>query len=142
MGYRVTEWSGGRCRLEWTPGEELGNPMGFVHGGFVAAIVDDTCGTAVMSMLSDWRTFPTASLRVEFLKGLKMGQSFVCSGQVLRAGRSMTFADALIRDREGRLLARGTCTFALDLSDTDLVGFSALPLEPEQEEGQDGLQSS
>lgn len=141
LGYRVTEMGGGRSRLEWTPGEDLSNPLGFVHGGFVAAIVDDTCGTAVMSLLSDWRPFPTASLRVEFLKGLKIGQSFVCRGQVLRAGRSMTFADAMIRNQEGMLLARGTCTFAMDLSDTDLVGFSALALEPEQE-GEDGLHPS
>jgi uncharacterized protein (TIGR00369 family) len=141
LGYRVTEMGGGRCRLAWTPGEDLSNPLGFVHGGFVAAIVDDACGTAVASLLSDWRPFPTASMRVEFLKGLKLGESFVVRGQVLRAGRSMTFADTLIRNQDGMLLARGTCTFALDLSGTDLVGFSALALEPE-EEGQDGLQPS
>jgi uncharacterized protein (TIGR00369 family) len=139
LGYRVTEMGEGRSRVDWTPGEDLSNPLGFVHGGFVAAMIDDTCGTAVASMLSDWRPFPTASLRVEFLKGLRIGESFVCRGHVLRAGRSMTFADTMIRNREGMLLARGTCTFALDLSDTDLVGFSALALEPE-EETEDGVQ--
>ena len=126
MGYSVVEMGGGRCRLEWRPGPMLANPTGIVHGGFVAVMVDDTCGTAVASLLDDLKAFPTASMRVEFLRGIPVGGVYACVGVVVRAGRRLTVVDAAVEDEGGRLLARGSCTFALDLVGSELAGFSAL----------------
>jgi uncharacterized protein (TIGR00369 family) len=126
LGYRMIEMDGGRSLVTWTPDANLGNPMGFVHGGFVGVMIDDVAGMAVSSVLPDWRAFPTASLHVDFLRGVKVGDTVNCRGIVVRAGRRVTVADTTICDDGGQLLARGTCTFAVDLSDTDLVGFSAL----------------
>jgi uncharacterized protein (TIGR00369 family) len=126
MGYVVKELEGGRALLEWTPPEALTNPAGMVHGGFVAAIVDDTCGCALQSLLTSFRAFPTANLRVDFLRGIAVGGTYWSEGLVVRVGRRVTVADCLVRDADGQLLARGTCTFAVDMTDTDVVGFSAL----------------
>jgi uncharacterized protein (TIGR00369 family) len=126
LGYRVVEMGAGRSAVSWTPGDNVGNPMGFVHGGFVGVMVDDIAGMALSSMLTDWRAFPTASLHVDFLRGIKIGDTVECHGVVVRAGRRLTVADTTVHDLDGRLLARGTCMFAVDLSDTDLVGFTAL----------------
>jgi uncharacterized protein (TIGR00369 family) len=125
LGYRVTEMDGGRSVLRWTPTDRVGNPKGFVHGGFVGVVIDDTCGTAVSSMLPDWRPYPTVAMHVDFLRGIRVGEAVTCRGLVVRAGRRLTVADTVIEDESGTLLARGTCSFALDLSDTDLVGFTA-----------------
>jgi uncharacterized protein (TIGR00369 family) len=114
LNYEVLEIGGGGSRLSWTPGENLSNPMGFVHGGFVATIVDDTCGTAVLSLLGEVQAFPTVNLNVDFVRGLRIGETFTCLGSVVRMGRRVTLADARIEDAGGQLLARGTCTFALD----------------------------
>jgi uncharacterized protein (TIGR00369 family) len=89
-------------------------------------IVDDVAGMAVSSVLTDWRPFPTASLHIDFLRGIRIGDTVECRGVVVRAGRKLTVADTSVVDASGQLLARGTCTFAVDLSDTDLVGFTAL----------------
>jgi len=121
LGYRMVEMGEGRSVVSWTPQANVGNPMGFVHGGFVGVLVDD-----VSSMLPDWRVFPTASLHVDFLRGIRVGDTVDCRGVVVRAGRRLSVADTTIHDRDGQLLARGTCMFAVDLSDTDLVGFTAL----------------
>jgi uncharacterized protein (TIGR00369 family) len=115
LGYRVLDMSDGRSVVTWTPGDNIGNPMGFVHGGFVGVMIDDVAGMAISSMLADWRPYPTASLHVDFLRGIKVGDTVDCRGMVVRAGRKLS-----------ELLARGTCMFAVDLSDTDLVGFTAL----------------
>lgn len=130
LGYRVVEMDRGTARLEWTPDERIANPTGYVHGGYVAAIVDDTAGVAVASLLDELHGFPTVSMHVEFLRGIQLGRTHACHGVVVRAGRSLTVADAEIRSDEGELLARGTCEFALDLRDSDLAGFSALPPRP------------
>ena len=126
LGYRMVEMGGGRSVVSWTPQANVGNPRGFVHGGFVGVLVDDIAGMAVSSMLPDWRAFPTASLHVDFLRGIRVGDTVECRGVVVRAGRRLSVADTTIHDRDGQLLARGTCMFAVDLSDTDLVGFTAL----------------
>ena len=49
----------------------------------------------------------------------------------MRAGRRLTVADTTVHDGDGQLLARGTCMFAVDLSDTDLVGFTAWLTRPD-----------
>ena len=127
LGYRMVEMGEGRSVVSWTPQANVGNPMGFVHGGFVGVLVDDIAGMAVSSMLPDWRAFPTASLHVDFLRGIRVGDTVSCRGVVVRTGRRLTVADTTIHDRDGQLLARGTCMFAVDLAHTDVVGFTALP---------------
>jgi len=114
LGYRVVEMRDGLARLTWTPGERLTNPMGFVHGGFVATIIDDCCGCAVMSRLDQLVPFPTVNLHVDFLRGIRIGATFTCFGSVVRMGRRVTIADTRVEDASGQLMARGTCTFALD----------------------------
>jgi uncharacterized protein (TIGR00369 family) len=126
LGYRMVEMGGGRSHVSWSPQDNVGNPMGFVHGGFVGVLIDDVAGMALSSLLTDWRAFPTASLHVDFLRGIKVGDTVTCRGAVVRAGRRLTVADTSIRDADDQLLARGTCMFAVDLSDTDLVGFTSL----------------
>jgi uncharacterized protein (TIGR00369 family) len=125
LGYRVVDMSAGRSVVTWTPGDNIGNPMGFVHGGFVGVMIDDVAGMALSSILVDWRPYPTASLHVDFLRGIKVGDTVDCRGTVIRAGRKLSVADTTITSADGELLARGTCMFAVDLSDTDVVGFTA-----------------
>jgi uncharacterized protein (TIGR00369 family) len=126
LGYRMVEMGAGRSVVTWTPGDNVGNPMGFVHGGFVGVLVDDVAGMALSSLLTDWRPFPTASLHVDFLRGIRVGDTVECRGMVVRIGRRLSVADTTVKHADGQLLARGTCMFAVDLSDTDLVGFTAL----------------
>ena len=130
LGYHLAELGGGRCRYEWTPGDSVSNPAGFVHGGYLGVLVDDVCGTAVVSILDEWRAYPTASMHVDYIRGLRIGETYQAHGVVVRAGRKLTVADCAVRDASGRLLVRGSCTFVLDLEGTELAGFSALDPEP------------
>jgi uncharacterized protein (TIGR00369 family) len=131
LGYRILEAFGGRSRMEWTPTPELANPVGLVHGGFLGLIVDDVCGTAFASLLTEFVVFPTASMQLEFHRPIQIGETVDCTGTVVRVGRRFVVVDAVVRGADGKLRARGTATFA---ADTDghtmadgrpLTGFSA-----------------
>jgi uncharacterized protein (TIGR00369 family) len=132
LGYRIVEAAGGRSRMEWTPTPELANPVGQVHGGYLGLIVDDVCGTAFASLLTEFVLFPTVSMQLEFHRPIQIGETVDCRGTIVRIGRRFVVADAVVRGAEGKLRARGTATFATDtegLTMTDgrpLAGFSAL----------------
>ena len=131
LGYRIVEAFGGRSRMEWTPTPELANPVGLVHGGFLGLIVDDVCGTAFASLLTEFVVFPTVSMQLEFHRPIKIGETVDCTGTVVRVGRRLIVVDAVVRGADGKLRARGTATFAADteghtMADgRPLAGFSA-----------------
>jgi uncharacterized protein (TIGR00369 family) len=132
LGYRVIESGGGRSRVEWTPTPECANPVGQVHGGFLGLIVDDVCGVAFSSLLTEFRLFPTASMQLEFHRPIHIGETLECRGTVVRAGRRFAVVDTVVIGPEGKLRARGTATFVCDLEGVTgadgrpLAGFSAL----------------
>jgi uncharacterized protein (TIGR00369 family) len=117
LGYRVTSRDNGEVHAEWTPTEQIGNPMGFVHGGFVGVMVDELAGIAVATALVVAGAFPTATMHVEYVRGIRLGETHSCVGRVVRIGRGLSFAEAEIRDGQGRLCSRGQCTFALVLGE-------------------------
>jgi len=132
LGWQLVEAFEGRSRMEWTPTTELANPVGQVHGGYLGLIVDDVCGTAFASLLAEFVLFPTISMQLEFHRPIQIGETVDCEGTVVRVGRRFAVVDAVVRSRDGKLLARGTTTFAADaegLTMADgrpLAGFSAL----------------
>lgn len=132
LGYRVIECADGRSRVTWTPTPACANPVGQVHGGFLGLIVDDVCGMAFSSLLSEFRPFPTISMNLEFHRPIQIGETVECRGTVVRVGRRFIVADTVVLGTDGKLRARGTATFACDLEGltrpdgTRLPGFSAL----------------
>lgn len=132
LGYRVVESGDGRSRVRWTPTEACANPVGQVHGGFLGVIVDDVCGMAFASLLTEFRTFPTQSMHLEFHRPILVGETVECRGTVVRVGRRFAVVDTTVVGPEGKLRARGTATFVADLEGVkladgrSLAGFSAL----------------
>jgi len=97
----------GWIRIGFTARPEFRNPAGFVQGGFLAAMLDDTMGPAVL-MKSGCRLYTaTIDLRVSFLAPAKIG-AFVCEGRVVQIGRTIAFAEARLMDAEGTLVASAT----------------------------------
>jgi uncharacterized protein (TIGR00369 family) len=131
LGWRIVEAFEGRSRMEWTPTPELANPVGQVHGGYLGLIVDDVCGTAFASLLTEFVVFPTVTMHLEFHRPIQIGETVDCTGTVVRVGRRFIVVDAVVRGRDGKLRARGTATFAADTEDhvmadgRPLAGFSA-----------------
>jgi uncharacterized protein (TIGR00369 family) len=91
---------------------EFTNPAGYVQGGFLAAMLDDTMGPAVFVM-TEGRFFPpTLDLHVSFLSPTRPGR-LVGEGRVVQLGKSIAFLEGVLFDASGTPVARGTATAKL-----------------------------
>ena len=105
------EVSEGRVVFEGLPGEEHYNPIGSVHGGYAATLLDSTLGCAVQSTLPAGTGYATASLEVKYLRPITRETGRVLAeANVVHAGRSQSTAEASVTDEAGQILATGTTT--------------------------------
>ena len=104
----------GRSEATWTPSSDWANPVGNVHGGYIALLVDDVAGMALMSLIGTGA--PTVSLKVDYLHALPMGRIYTARGEIVRAGKATAIVDVHVYDPDELLVARGTCYFQLPSS--------------------------
>jgi uncharacterized protein (TIGR00369 family) len=94
-----------------TPGFRHYNPIGSVHGGYAATLLDSAMGLAVHSMLPPGTGYTTLEFKISFIKGMTEDTGPVRSeGRTLNVGRRAATAEARITDAKGRLLAHATTT--------------------------------
>ena len=94
-----------------TPGFRHYNPIGSVHGGYAATLLDSAMGLAVHSTLPSGTGYTTLEFKISFIRGMTKDTGPVkTEGRVLNAGRRTATAEARITDAKGRLLAHATTT--------------------------------
>jgi uncharacterized protein (TIGR00369 family) len=104
----------GRAVFAGTPGEHAYNPLGTVHGGYAATLLDSACGCAVHSRLTATQAYTTLELKVAYHKAITRDTGRVrAEALVLSLGRRAAFADARLTDAEGRLYASATSTLMI-----------------------------
>lgn len=110
----------GWIRVGFQGRPEFVNPAGFIQGGFLAAMLDDTMGPA-MFVHAEGRLFtPTIDLHVSFIAPARPGPLFG-EGQVISAGKSIAFLEGKLMDGEGALIARAAATARLVAADKALA---------------------
>ncbi|MFA5683304.1 MAG: PaaI family thioesterase [Lysobacteraceae bacterium] len=111
LGFSLVEVDRGRAVFEGTPDRTVYNPLGSVHGGYAATLLDSACGIAVHSQLDAGRGHTTLELKVSYLRPLTDSSGTVrATGRVVSMGRRVAFAEATLHDGEGRLCATATST--------------------------------
>src|ERR1700704_4874352 len=80
----------GTIEVGFSASERFLNPAGHVQGGFLAAMLDDTLGPALVATLSDGEWAPTISLNVQFVRPAKPGR-LKSRGRVIKRGRDIAF---------------------------------------------------
>ena len=114
LDVRLAEVEEGRVVFEATPGERHYNPMGGVHGGYAATLLDFACGYATISRLDAGATFSTLEIKVSYQRPMSAQTGTVTvEGKVVSMGRRVAFVEGRVVDREGRLLASATSTCLL-----------------------------
>jgi uncharacterized protein (TIGR00369 family) len=94
-----------------TPGFRHYNPIGSVHGGYAATLLDSAMGLAVHSMLPAGSGYTTLEFKISFIRGMTKDTGPVRSeGRILNVGRRAATAEARVTDAKGRLLAHATTT--------------------------------
>lgn len=111
LDFRLAEADEGRVVFEGNPDGRTINPMGTVHGGYYATLLDSAMTCSVVSVLPAGPSCTTLEFKVTMLRAMTEKTGPVrATGTVLAPGRRVVMAEGRIVDREGRLIAHGTTT--------------------------------
>lgn len=111
LEFYLVELEKGRVVLEGTPSLKVFNPIGSVHGGYAATLLDSACGCAVHSSLPPGHGYTTLELKVSYHRGMNEASGPVrAEGKLVSLGRRVGFSEARLVDAQGRLCASATST--------------------------------
>lgn len=111
LDFEFVEVEAGKAVFAGTPGEHAYNPIGTVHGGYAATLLDSACGCAVHSRLKASQVYTTLELKVAYHKPITKNTGLLrAEGSVLSFGRRAAFAEAKLTDAKGNLYASATST--------------------------------
>lgn len=114
LGISLDEVEKGRAVFSMLPGEEHYNPIGSVHGGVYATLLDSAAGCAVQSTLPPGMGYTSLDLTVKFLRRITVDTGRVRAiGTIVHGGRSTALAQAQLVDATDRVLAHATSTCML-----------------------------
>ncbi|PZG09963.1 PaaI family thioesterase [Nonomuraea aridisoli] len=99
----------GTIEVAFTASERFVNPVGVVQGGFLAAMLDDTLGPALVATLPEGQFAPTLDLHVQFLRPARPGR-LVGRGRIVRRGRQVCFLAGELLAADGEPVAVATAT--------------------------------
>jgi uncharacterized protein (TIGR00369 family) len=109
LGFDLVEVGEGRAVFACDPGEHHMNPIGSVHGGLAATLLDSATGVAVHTTLPAGVAYTTLDLHVTFVRAILPGTGRITAhGEVLHTGRRVATAHGRVVDEAGRLLAHAT----------------------------------
>jgi len=128
LGFRLVEAGQGRAVFVGEPGEHLLNPMGTVHGGFVAALLDSALGSAVMTTLPPGRTYTTLQMNVNMVRPVFANtQALRCEATAVHVGHTTATAEArVLGTTDNRLYAHATTTCATFALPADKSGIALI----------------
>ena len=96
------------------PAEFHYNPIGSVHGGVLATLLDSVMGCAVHSLLPLGRGYTTLEIKVNYVRGVRVSNGeIVAEGRTIHVGRQTALAEGVVRDRRDRVVATATTTCLL-----------------------------
>ena len=114
LNFDFVEVAPGRAVFAGVPGEHAYNPIGSVHGGYAAALLDSACGCAAHSRLSATQAYTTLELKVAYHKPITRNTGLLrAEGRLLSFGQRAAFAEATLVDANGRLYASATSTLLI-----------------------------
>ena len=115
LGFEIDSVDEGRVVFAMDPAEHLYNPIGSVHGGVAATLLDSAMGCAVHTLLPAGAAYSTLEIKVNYIRPMTRDTGrVVCEATVLHAGRTSAVAEGrMIVEATGKLLAVGSTTCAI-----------------------------
>ena len=111
LNFMPLEIERGRALFQGQPGPDHLNPMGTVHGGWFATVLDSALGCAVHSTLLAGDAYTTLEFKINFVRPLQHNTGVVRGiGRVIHTGRTTSLAEGRIEDASGKLNAFATTT--------------------------------
>jgi uncharacterized protein (TIGR00369 family) len=114
LGYALTEISDGRAVYVGVPGPHVYNPIGTVHGGYAATMLESAASSAVQSTIPAGTGYTTLDLSVHYLRPVTEHTGPIRAiGTLINRGRRTALAHVELRDPTDRLLAHATSSCML-----------------------------
>ncbi|NJP70251.1 PaaI family thioesterase [Streptomyces sp. C1-2] len=111
IGMNFDEVEHGRVVMSLSTRPDFANPLGTVHGGIAATLLDSAMGCAVHSTLPAGVSYTTLELKVNYIRAARLdGQRLIATGTVVHAGRRTATAEGQVHDTNGKLIAHATTT--------------------------------
>jgi uncharacterized protein (TIGR00369 family) len=111
LDFTLIEVSEGRAVFQGTPLTQHLNPLGTIHGGWFATLLDSALGCSVHTLMPPGRGYTTAELSVNYVKALTPRVARVrAEGKVIHCGRQLATAEARLVGPDGTLYAHATTT--------------------------------
>ncbi len=111
LGMTFDEVDPGRVVISLPTQPDFANPLGTVHGGIAATLLDSVMGCAVHTTLPAGVSYTTLELKVNYIRSARTdGHRLTATGTTIHVGRRTATAEGKVLDDEGRLIAHGTTT--------------------------------
>ena len=111
MDFALVEIGTGTATFQGTPQLKHYNPLGSVHGGWYATLLNSAVGCAVHTMMPAGRAYTTAELSVNIVRAASHATGPLRAiGTVLHCGKQLATAEGHIVDAQGKLHAHATTT--------------------------------
>ena len=109
LDFRLVSAEKGRAVFEATPGIKHYNPLGTVHGGLAATMLDSCMACAVQTMLDVGMGYTTIEFKVTFLRPMTEQTGLVQAiGKVINVGRRLGASEGKLVDAQGKIYAHAT----------------------------------
>ena len=111
MGFHLVEAEQGRAVFEGVPEFRHYNPIGTVHAGFTATLLDSALGCAIFSTIKKGDTWTTLELKLNLVRPISKDTGPVrAEGRIIHRGRTVATSEGDLKDRAGKLYAHATTT--------------------------------
>ena len=111
MNFRIGELSEGRAVFLVEPAEYHYNPIGVVHGGLAATLLDSAMGCAVHSILPAGVGYTTLEIKVNYIRPMSAEMGVIrCEANTIHVGGRTATAEGRVVDHGGKLYAHGSTT--------------------------------
>jgi uncharacterized protein (TIGR00369 family) len=111
LGFRLIEVADGYARFDGEPEFRHYNPIGTVHGGFAAMLLDSALGCAIFTTLAKGEAWTTLELKLNMVRPITKDTGTVrAEGRIVHRGRAVGTADGTVKDRAGKLYAHASTT--------------------------------
>jgi uncharacterized protein (TIGR00369 family) len=111
LGMRFDDVDHGRVVISLDTRPDFANPLGTVHGGIAATLLDSVMGCAVHTTLAAGVGYTTLELKVNYIRAAQTdGRTLTAEGTVIHAGRRVATAEGKVVDEHGKLVAHATTT--------------------------------
>jgi uncharacterized protein (TIGR00369 family) len=121
IGGSIDAYGDGYCDGTWKPAPLACNPHGIVQAGVHSVLLDALMNFAINAGLDGKdRTRATLEMKTETMRVANAGDDLILRGEVVRLAKQVAYAEATVRDTDGRLVSRSTGTFLLHRADPAL----------------------